>query len=71
MTSRKVVVGFESIASVLRCSRHFRYYSDGGGKADNAALRIWANAQSRWAPARCAGARAERPVVVERTAIAG
>ena len=30
----------------------------------------WATAQSRCAPARCAGARAERPVAVERTAIA-
>ena len=30
-----------------------------------------ANAQSRCAPARCAGARAERPVAAERTAIAG
>jgi hypothetical protein len=47
MTSRKVVVGFESIASVLRCPRHFRHSPDGGGKADNAALRIWANMRRR------------------------
>jgi hypothetical protein len=47
MTPRKVVVGFESIASVLRCPRHFRHSPDGGGKADNAALRIWANMRRR------------------------
>jgi hypothetical protein len=47
MTSRKVVVGFEPIASVLQCPRHFRYSPDGGGTADNAALRIWANRRRR------------------------
>jgi hypothetical protein len=47
MTPREIVVGFESIASILRCPRHFRNFPDGGGKADNAALRIWANRRRR------------------------
>jgi hypothetical protein len=32
-----------SIASVLRCAGHFRYFSNSGGKSDGAALRTGAN----------------------------
>src|SRR6266436_2330943 len=43
-------------------SHHFRYSPESRQVQSPAALRIWAKAQSRCAPARCAGARAGRLV---------
>jgi hypothetical protein len=49
----------------------FRFALEPGHCAKQRALRIWANARSRCAPARCAGARAERPVAGREDSASG
>jgi hypothetical protein len=53
------------------CADYFRSTPMNGHARRRSACLKRARAQSRCAPARCAGARAERPVAAERTAIAG
>ena len=60
-----------SFASFMTCWPDIRLSPDSGGRPDIAQPPLGAKARSRCAPARCAGARAERPVAVERTGIAG
>jgi hypothetical protein len=49
----------------------FRFAPESGHRAMQSACPFRAKARNRCAIARCAGARAEGPVAVERTAIAG
>jgi hypothetical protein len=51
-----------STASVLRCPRYVRLASNFGRLDVSVKSTLRAKARSRCAPARCAGARAERPV---------